>query len=63
MNMKGKTVQVVNCDRSKYMSSEFLKWIDDHKDRQFYVMEDYGNCVRLKGVGFSVTKEFLSMEA
>jgi hypothetical protein len=36
-----------------------LTWIEEHKNRKFYVIEDYGDKVRLKGVNFIVGKEFL----
>ena len=59
MNIKGQVVRVRHCDRSKWMTLEFRSWIDKHKDESYYVLEDYGNVVRLKGVHFLITKEFI----
>lgn len=58
---EGDFVKVVHCKRSKYMNSEFLKWVDEHKDIKYYVLSVVNNGVRLSKVGFLITTEFLEV--
>lgn len=56
---EGDRVKVVHCERSRFMNQDFVKWIDNHSNRTFTIIKVNGDSARLKGVNFTVSKEFL----
>jgi len=42
-----------------FITEVMKKWIEDHKDRIYVVEQEEGSVVKLKGVGFWITKNLL----
>jgi hypothetical protein len=55
----GDKVHPQHCQRDKWMSEDFLKWIDENSSRVFVVLEKVGRSCRLNKLNFTVTEEFL----
>lgn len=49
-------------DVNKYYNDSFKTFLDTHQNQRFKIINDYGNCVRLKGVNFLVTKDCIISE-
>ncbi len=61
---EGDFVSPVHHERERYLNREFVKWIEEHKDRRFYVSKVYNDgCVKLAKVDFIITSEFLKVIA
>lgn len=56
---KGSIVKPKHCERSKYMNSDFVEWIDQNKNTTFIVESKVYNTCRLRKVMFAITDEFL----
>jgi hypothetical protein len=58
--MKGKIVKVTSeSPRFTFMNQEFQLWLETNKNTRFYVIDDFGDKVRLKGVYPLITKDFI----
>lgn len=58
----GDIVQPIHNEREKYLSTEFIKWIDRHADIKFYVSKVFiDGSVRLSKVDFVITQDFLKI--
>ena len=58
---EGDKVTLKHCDRSPFMNQEFLKFIDERKGIVFIIERVVGDVVKLKRVGFWISKDFLDM--
>lgn len=45
----------------KYITLDFKRWLIDHKDKTFYVVDEFENSYRLKNINFLITKNFVDI--
>lgn len=62
--MKGKIISELEAEKQpdwKYRNESFKKWLQEHQGESFKVLSSDEEAVRLKGVSFWVSREYVEI--